>query len=377
MPSRIHFQWNANVPFRSRDFSTGVSLHSHTLHSKETLGFLYRAARHAPPLQAAIRKGERRHREVYGSELDLARAWWTPPLGPHQAWRLEASQIEALDLHPLVSLTDHDDIDAPVSLQVLEECKGSPISVEWTVPFLRTFFHLGVHNLPPASARALFQEMDAFRCDPREGRLGEILGALAETPGVLIVFNHPLWDELGIGQQAHRAAAAEFLARFGSRLHALELNGMRTWRENRAVIDFAEAVAKPTISGGDRHIVEPNALLNLTHAHSFAEFVEEIRAGFSDVLILRHYREPYALRILHNVLDALKNYENHANGWTQWSDRVFYQFDDGRVRSLSGLFETGLPTPVAVFVTLARFASAPHFRRLLRSAVFGLEEIQL
>ncbi|HLH41873.1 MAG TPA: hypothetical protein VKV74_02715 [Bryobacteraceae bacterium] len=372
---RIYCEWNA--PLLSRRFSAGVSLHSHTLHSKENLGILYRAARHWPLLQAAIRKGECRYREVHGAELDLTRAWWTPPLGPHQAWRLEAAQLEGLNLHPLVSLTDHDDIEAPVSLQVLEECHGSPISVEWTVPFQNTFFHLGVHNLPPSSARGFFQEMDAFRRAPRESCLGEILEALAKSPGVLIVFNHPLWDELGIGQQAHRFAAAEFLARFGRRLHALELNGMRCWRENRAVIDLAEAAAKPAVSGGDRHIVEPNALVNLTHARSFSEFAEEIRAGFSEVLILRHYRESYALRIFHNLLDALKNYDDHANGWTRWSDRVFHQLDNGRVRSLSELFEAGLPVPVDVFLTLARFASAPHFRRLLRSGVFGLEEIQL
>jgi hypothetical protein len=333
--------------------------------------------RRAVLLQAAVRRGERRHRRIHGSDLDFSRAWWTPPLGAHQAWRLEKSQIEAFDLQALVSLTDHDDIEAPVSLQVLEECKGAPISVEWTVPFQKTFFHLGVHNLHPAAARSLFQEMDAFRRNPRERRLGEILATLSERPAVLIVFNHPLWDERGIGQQAHHATAAEFLARFGSRLHALELNGMRPWRENRAVIALAEAVAKPAISGGDRHIVEPNALLNLTHALSFAEFVEEIRGGFSDVLILRHYREPYALRILHNLLDALKTYDQHSNGWKQWSDRVFYRFDDGRVRSLTELFTAGTPAPVAAFLALARFASAPPFRRLLRGAIWRLEEIRL
>ena len=375
MPSRIHFQWNAPSP--SRNFAAGISLHSHTLYSKEILDFIYPAARRAALLQAAVRAGERRYRQIHGAELDFSRAWWTPPLGAHQAWQLEKSQIEALGLQAHVSLTDHDDIEAPVSLQVLEECKGAPISVEWTVPFQKTFFHSGVHNLHPATARSLFQEMDAFRRNPRERRLGEILAALSECPAVLTVFNHPLWDERGIGQQAHHAAVADFLALFGSGLHALELNGMRPWRENRAVIALAEAVGKPTISGGDRHIVEPNALVNLTHALSFGEFVEEIRAGFSDVLILRQYREPYALRILHNLLDALKTYDQHANGWKQWSDRVFYQFDDGRFRSLTELFSAGAPALVAAFVTLARFVSAPHFRRLLRGAIWRLEEIQL
>src|ERR1700733_9488105 len=152
----------------------------------------------------------------------MARGWWTPPLGPHDAWSLEKSQIEALDPNAIVSITDHDNIEAPVSLQVLEECQGTPISVEWTVPFGPTFFHLGVHNLPPCRARALWAEMDDYRQNPDEARLSEILTALASLHSVLLVFNHPLWDEHGIGQTAHRDAVLEFLRRFEPSLHALE-----------------------------------------------------------------------------------------------------------------------------------------------------------
>jgi len=375
MTSQIHLQWNS--PPVSRRFKAGVSLHSHTLYSKESLDFIYSAARRVPVLSMAIRRGERRYRELHGTDLDLSRGWWTPPLGAHEAWELEKSQVTGLDLDAFVSLTDHDDIEAPISLQVLQECSGAPVSLEWTVPFRSTFFHLGVHNLPLARARAWFSNMQEYRQAPHESRLMELLGSLAECPDMLIVFNHPLWDEKGIGPEKHAAKAHEFLGEFGAYLHALELNGLRPWRENHAVIALAGTYKKPVISGGDRHALEPNALLNLTNASTFSQFVEEIRHGWSDVFILRQYREPFALRIVHSMVDVLKTYELHANGWKLWSDRAFYRCDDGEVRTLTTLFGSKPPAAVAVFVAAVQFASTPQVRRLLRGAFYGAEEVML
>ncbi len=48
----IHLQWKD--PAVINRFRKGVSLHSHTLHSRETLDFIYRAAAQAPILSAAI-----------------------------------------------------------------------------------------------------------------------------------------------------------------------------------------------------------------------------------------------------------------------------------------------------------------------------------
>jgi hypothetical protein len=375
MSSTIHLQWKDGAA--AGRFRTGVSLHSHTLHSRESLDFIYHAATRAPILAAAIRNGERVYQRIHGAALDLARGWWTPPLGPHDAWMLEKSQIELLDQNAIVSLTDHDNIDAPVSLQVLDECRGTPISVEWTVPFGPTFFHLGVHNLPAGEARGLWAEMDRYRQMPDERRLREILAALASLEQVLIVFNHPLWDERGIGQATHRQTALEFLRLYEPSIHALELNGLRHWKENRDVVALARAVQKPVISGGDRHAIEPNALLNLTNAETFEEFAEEVREGWSSVFVLRHYREPYPLRILHNMIDVLRTYERHANGWLLWSDRVFYLCHDGHTRSLTELFGKRPPAPVALFVGAMKFAAAPRVRRFLRGAFAGPEEVAL
>jgi len=370
---RLHLQWMLNGSSR---FRTGVSLHSHTLHSLESLSFIYTAARKASILAKAIRRGESRYRAIHGTELDLSRGWWTPPLGAHDAWTVEKSQIQSLDLRPLVSLTDHDNIDAPVSLQVLDECRGTPISLEWTVPFRATFFHLGVHHLPQAHARRIFAELDEFRSNPRETRLAEILAELSALPEVLVVFNHPLWDEKGIGESRHRTVVWEFLEKFSSQVHALEVNGLRPWRENHAVLGLAAEARKPLISGGDRHALEPNATLNLTNAESFGEFVSEIRAGWSDVLIMKHYREAFAWRIAHNMIDTLRTYEQHAKGWRLWSDRVFYRCEDGTVRSLTQLFGDKPPLSVAAFVGALHFASEPKVRRFLRGAFPFAEEVQ-
>lgn len=375
MHSAIHLEWKDAAAIGR--FRTGVSLHSHTLHSRESLDFIYHAATRAPLLAAVIRRGEAAYRKQHGETLDLARGWWTPPLGAHDAWLVEKSQIETLGRNAIVSLTDHDNIEAPVSLQLLDDSRGAPISVEWTVPFGPTFFHLGVHNLPPACARELWAAMDDYRQNPDKNRLGDLLGAIASIDQALIVFNHPLWDERGIGQAAHRAVALEFLRRFETSLHALELNGMRPWKENCAVVALARAARKPIISGGDRHALEPNALLNLTNTGTFAEFAEEVREGWSSVLVMRHYREPYALRIFHNMMDVLRTYERHPNGWKLWSDRVFYLWHDGQARSLTELFGSKTPGAVRLFVGAVQFASEPRIRRALRGAFAGAEEVIL
>jgi hypothetical protein len=374
MPFNIHLQWR-DAPTRS--FRTGVSLHSHTMHSLERLDFIYRAAARVPVLAAAIRQGERQYAKTHTVPLDLSRGWWTPPLGPHEAWLVEKNQIERLDLDALVSLTDHDDIEAPVQLQLLDECRQVPISVEWTVPYRSTFFHLGIHNLPPSQARALFCEMLRYREEPSPESLRAILAEICAADGSLAVWNHPLWDEKGVGQATHNADASEFLRTHNQYLHALELNGLRPWRENRDVIAMASAAVKPLISGGDRHASEPNAVLNLTNAGSFAEFAEEVRDGWSDVLILRHYREPYGVRIFQNMIDVLRPQEQHVKGWRLWSDRVFYRCHDDQVRSLTELFSEKVPAAVVFFVGTMRLLSGPPFQRILRELFPATEEVTL
>lgn len=373
----IFFEWEPDE--FSHRYGTAVSLHSHSLHSRESLSFVYRAATKFPPLRAVLNRGEERYRRNKGRQLDLSRAWWTPPLTALDAWKLERRQIENhLGMNAFVSLSDHDDIEGPSGLQLIEDCRGTPISVEWTVPFSQTFLHLGVHNLPPGRAREFMDAMSQYTARPVEKHLGELLDSLARCPEVLIVFNHPCWDELAIGATAHRRAVSDFIAAYRPLIHALELNGLRPWRENREVIDLAAATPLPLISGGDRHGLEPNAVLNLTNAATFPEFVDEVRnERWSDVLLMSHYRENFAWRIVQNIADVLDTYEDHGLGWKHWSDRVFYQFEDTRVESLKQLWKNGAPPAVRVFVGAMHLVSAPRMKFALRAAFARREQVVL
>jgi hypothetical protein len=343
--SKIHLEW-AGSP--ARQFRTGVSLHSHTLHSQEPLGFLCGLGKRSKPIRLAIERLEARLTTTHRTPIHLERVWWTPPAGPREAWQLERNQIEQrFGLQSLVSLTDHDDINAPMNLRVLEQCRNVPISLEWSVPYGPTFFHIGLHNLPAQHARSLFAELarlTAAREIPTANHtkatstdITPILETLARDPAVLIVFNHPAWDESHIGEHRHLELVTQFLHTYGASIHALELNGLRPWNENRVVCRLADSIGKPVISGGDRHALEPNTILDLTDASQFPEFVEQVRSGFSDVLLTSQYREPFPLRILQSIKEVFRDYDHHACGWRRWSDRAFYRGDDAVVRPLTAL----------------------------------------
>lgn len=365
--SAVHLEW-CEAPVRQ--FRTGVSLHSHTLHSEETLDFIYRLAQRVGQIRWILRQGEAKYRKRKGCPLDLRRAWWTPPCAPHAAWMVERNQIERrLQLNALVSLTDHDSIEAPLSLRSIESCRDVPVSFEWTVPYRETFLHLGLHNLPPDCARAIFNDLAAFTAAPDPARLPQLLEALSENHETLIVFNHPCWDEKGIGADQHARLAADFLRVHHRFLHALELNGLRPWNENRQAAQLARAFAKPVISGGDRHALEPNAILDLTNASTFAEYAAEVRSGWTNVLVTNHYREPFALRILQSLEEILQDHDDHARGWRRWSDRVFYQCDDGVTRPLTELFGREVPVGVQFFVKSIAFVRHCGARRTF-SAIF-------
>ena len=205
--SRVHFAWQR--PNVWEVFRSAVSLHSHTSHSRETLDFIPRLSRAVPLLREAVEAQERRYKRIHGREIDYFGAWWTPPLGPREALAVERAQIvEKLGLQPLVSLSDHDNIEAPLLLRALEEGRDTPVSLEWTVPWAGTFFHLGIHNLPPRRAAQRMAALAEFTRNPRQEELEGLLDWIVEDPHTLVVFNHPCWDEKGIGHQAHCREAA-------------------------------------------------------------------------------------------------------------------------------------------------------------------------
>jgi hypothetical protein len=183
------------------------------------------------------------------------------------------------------------------------------------------------------------QTLADFTANPSDQRLTEILSALNDEPNVLVVFNHPMWDLFLIGQEKHEFLVNEFLLKNGNYLHALELNGLRHWDENRSVCRLAERWNMLLISGGDRHGVEPNANINLTNATSFTEFVHEIRREKkSKVLFMPQYAEPWKHRILRSTIDAIRQYPDFPIGSRTWDERVYHPDANGVVRPVCELW---------------------------------------
>ena len=353
LKSSVQFSWRDPDPTSA--FRTAVSLHGHTMHSQECLNFLPRYLRRVPGLSLALRHYRR---------IDFARAWWTPPLTPAAALSLERQQIADMGLQPVVSLTDHDDIEAGLSLSVAADPDLTPISVEWTVPYARSIFHIGVHNIPRSAAAEWMAAMAGYTAAPRESALPAILDEFARNPSVLIVLNHPFWIEEGVIEADHGPALRRLLRECLGWLDAFELNGTRPWKENSDTIDLARESMRPVIAGGDRHGCEASACINLTNAQSFTEFVTEIHAGRSSVLFLPQYREPLTQRVLEAIRDILGNYPEYPDR-ERWSDRVFYRGDDGVARSVSTICR-GEPRFLGAVAAMVRVAGGARLRSTMR-----------
>jgi hypothetical protein len=144
-------------------------------------------------------------------------------------------------------------------LLVNEQTENSkaPISLEWTVPFEYGFFHVGVHNLPKDRAVEVTKTLlDYTFNEENHGaeRLNELFAMLSEMRGVLVILNHPIWDIEMVGKEKHAILLKNFIREHGRWIHAFEINGFRSWSENKAVIEMAEALGIPiaTVTAASR-----------------------------------------------------------------------------------------------------------------------------
>lgn len=368
----VHFLWQDAAA--TRNFRTGVCLHGHTLYSQECLDFLPRYAHHVPGISQVMRhyQGPRRDGQA---AIDFARAYWTPPLTPSSALHLERKQIAKLGLAPLVSLTDHDGIDAGLALQVTSNRSEVPVSVEWTAPYEKSILHFGIHNLPANCDRTWMSAMAAYTAAPDETRLPEMLRELAAIPEALVVLNHPFWLEEGVQKADHPRALERLFRDCIESIHAFELNGTRGWKENADTIALARIHGRPIISGGDRHACEPSACINLTNAVTFAEFVAEIRGGHTNLLFMPQYQEPMPLRILQASGDILRRYPEYP-GRTQWTDRVFYKGEDGVARSLSEIWQDRAPWMLMGAAGFVELMATTKLRSAIRVLLMNQGEIR-
>ncbi|WP_103934238.1 PHP domain-containing protein [Bryocella elongata] len=307
---------------------------------------------------------------VSANPLNLDKAYWTPPLTPMAAFRVESLQIEReLGLRSLVSISDHDTIGAPMALRVLPETRHVPISVEWTVPFGDAVFHMGIHNLPAFAAESMMENFREYTKSPRRERLTELLEWLDAQRDVLVVLNHPYWDLAHIGSDLHEKALHALLAEEGECIHALELSGIRSWEENQSVRRLAEGFNQMLISGGDRHGSEPNATLNLSSCTSFDEFVNEIRRDRqSHVLFMPQYRESNTLRVLHTLRAVTREYSEFPVGSQRWDERVFHCDRSGEMQPIAHLWSKP-PIYIKAFFALLALLDVGPVDQTLRVAL--------
>ncbi len=362
-------------------YQTAVSLHGHTIYSRESLWFVPEYLGKIRALRWLLEFHDKKSRRSKLLSLDFERAHWTPPATPSAAYDLECRQInEQLGLRSMVSLTDHDTIQAPLLLRVHHDLADVPISTEWSVPYEGDELHIGLHNLPTSDAESLLARMNGYTATPHENVLKEILAELHATKDVLIVLNHPLWDLFHMGE-LHMQALSSFMKKHGQYIHAFELGGLRDWEENRKVYEFAEQWNVAVIAGGDRHGYEPSACLNLTNAASFPEFVQEVRGKSTHVLFMPQYARPLWARMLQVVLDAARVHPGHPMG-EHWDERTFHPDRAGNLRPIAQLWDHRprfIERTLQVFSLLEssamRGAIASQERRRQRlQFVFGQEE---
>lgn len=351
---------------------TGVSLHCHSLHSREWLDFVPHYAERIPIVRQIWRREMRRLESENGTRPDFSAGFWQPPLTGEDVFASEAASLGSVGLRPIISITDHDRIDA--NLELNRSSHDVPISMEWTVPFENAFFHLGIHNLPKDSAKTLTDDLLEYtycKGEPDNERLTELFEMLNAIPDLLIVLNHPIWDIEMIGQEDHEIALRGFLRHHREWLHAIEVNGFREWSENETAIELAMCLGLPIISGGDRHCCQPNTMFNVTNASDFSEFANEIRGDrHSRVVITPGYHISLPSRQLASIAQILGDYSHFPDGRRLWSDRIFLDAQDGMgLRSLTDQWEGKRPLWSHVALGVLRIMGHSWFRPVVNAAV--------
>lgn len=322
---------------------------------------------------------EQRSEANHGMRVDYGLSYWTPPLPPKLAFDLESGQIEKLGLTPIVSLTDHDSIQAAQLLHGARGQTDSPVSVEWTVPYGTQAFHLGVHNLPRSRSSEWMQILASYTARRSEDQLNDILAALHAEPEVLVIFNHPMWDLYRVGEHLHVHLVNEFLRENKTWIHAIELNGLRNWKENREALRLAEKWGMVLISGGDRHGLEPNANINLTNADGFDEFAHEIRyAKESRILFMPQYAQPWKYRILRSGIDVVSHHPQLPPGSQKWDERVYHPDRTGVPTPLAALWPDGTaPRSIRWCIAIVQLMGTGVFSGSLRMAWRDAHDLRL
>jgi hypothetical protein len=318
-------------------------------------------ARQIPIVSRLFERSLAQYERHHGHPIDFGSWYWRPPLAPAVVVESERRHIERrLDCPALVSLTDHDTQEGPKTLRAAGRT-DVPLSLEWSVRFEGAIFHLGVHAIAEDRLEEAERTLAVYRAHPTHG-LGDILEWLVECPETFIVLNHPYWDLARVGGQRHDSALLKFLRAHHNRIHALEINGYRTWAENRRVLPLAEGFGLPIAGGGDRHGRTPNSIVNLTSATSLAEFARDLRAGRATYcVVFRDYVDPYAFRLIQSAGDCMARDDGRT-----WSERTFSTRDGVEV-PLNALWN-GAPWWLTASLAMTQVLGSSVLRPLYRLA---------
>jgi hypothetical protein len=139
------------------------------------------------------------------------------------------------------------------------------------------------------------------------------------------------------------------------------------------VVKLGEELQVPVISGGDRHGCEANAVLNVTRAGSFEQFVQEVREdGRSEVMLMPQFFEALPLRLVENAWHALSDAPGEF-GRRHWMTRVFIE-EDGKALPLSQFTGTRFHRVIDKFRWVIGLVANPMLRPALRLPFLGNEE---
>lgn len=287
----------------SKRFCSLVSMHTHSNHSVEkmrpldsVMGQWFMA-----PLRAIVRRAFGLHRVA---DLRYADLWYNPPYSPEEVLRMEAESVHELGFDSVqLAITDHDEISGPIELRERRPADAHRIALgeELSVRYQGHVFHMGVTGLPE---EGLVETHSAIQSAQREGRLDDMFDLLTAA-NCLVVLNHPLipWSK---GDP--RTVALSLLKRYGTAIDALEFNGMRSQKENAAVLELAGYVNKPVVGGGDSHLLLASAVVCGSATDSYRDFVEEVKSGHPVPVIKRDYFAPKSWKLFLRTLHFMAHY---------------------------------------------------------------------
>src|SRR5206468_8970332 len=122
---------------------------------------------------------------------------------------------------------------------------------------------------------------------------------------------------------------------------------------------------------------EPNAVLNLTNAATFGEFVREIRKERrSTVLLMPQFFDNLRVRLLESAWHGLSDAPGEF-GRRHWMTRIFCEDKNGVPRPVSEFTGTRFQAVVDRFRWIMAFLASPQMRPAMRLALLGSEEASL